>query len=140
MNKVEPRVEYKVLYKLNPAYKGNFQRGNLVVPGIQGVFGEEDGGLAAAQTSAEQCKQYFNTDSKAIEKQGPTGKKIVEIKTKIHDNVIVWIEKYIDGFPTQEKIESCHEKSEPESPPVVEYEEDLDEEELEAMTAPSKAR
>ena len=122
MNHVEPTVEYKVWYKLNPAYKGSFQvekmgkpfinsRGEQEYPiGLHGTFGPSAGGFERAQQEVAKCKAWFNEEKKAIEREGPGGKAVVEVRTTIHDNVIVWIEKYIDGFRTTGQENQCDEQ------------------------------
>jgi len=103
MNHVEKTVEYKVWYKLNPEYKGTFQVDKIgPKTGLHGTFGASAGGFDRAQQEIQKCKAWFNEEKKAIEREGPGGKAVVEVRTTIHDNVIVWMETYIDGFPTNE--------------------------------------
>lgn len=101
----EPVIQYKVFYKLNPEYKGAFQKDKLSKPGLHGTFGEEAGGFERAEEEAIKCKRWFNEDKRAVEKLNERQRKIVEVHTKIHDNVIVWIEKWVDGKPSGETVE-----------------------------------
>ena len=107
MRHVEPIVSFKVCYRLNPNYEGQFQIDKIGKGGVHGEFGPSHGGLHRAKMEAENCKKWFNEEKHAFERMGASGKPVVEVRTTIHDNVIVWIEKYKDGYLEEEK---CVEK------------------------------
>lgn len=106
----EPVMTYKVFYRPNPAYKGSYLRDKIGKGGIHGTFGPENGGLEQAEVAVEKCKAWFNEERIRIERQrekrkGEKGGMDVEIKVIPHDNVIVWIETYKDGFKVIPNVE-----------------------------------
>lgn len=103
----EPKVEWHVCYKANPEYKGSFNVPKK--PGCHGKFGEDKGGMEGAKAGAEACKKWFNEESH-LTMQVVGGQKVEQIKTTVHDNVIVWIEKYIDGVLAGEETK-CESES-----------------------------
>lgn len=107
MKKVDPIITYKVWYKLNPEYEGTFQVDKIGPGGLHATIGPQHGGLPKAHSEAGRVKAWFNEEKIAVEKSHPNGKKEVSVKTVFHDNVIVWIEKYKDGYPDEEVEAKC---------------------------------
>jgi hypothetical protein len=107
------KIEFVVKYKLNPDYDGEFQVKNLTdqdnpnteVVGIHGTFRN----LGLALTAKGKCKDWFNKETVPVEKINQQNKVVTESRTTLHDNVIVWIERTVDGFLDTEWVE-CDEK------------------------------
>lgn len=93
----EPVVRLYVWYAPNPAYKGDHHAN--MKKGLQGSFDSEE----EARAAAEKCKAWFTVKREILKIEGKDGRVRDEIKETIHDNVIVWIDKYIDG----EMVESA---------------------------------
>lgn len=87
---------YKVRYKPNPAYKGDYKGPS--VPGLQGSFGL----IQDAEAAVKSCKRYFNTERILDDVPHPDGSVTQEKQTIIHDNVIVWIDTVEDGVTVPE--------------------------------------
>lgn len=105
MHKVEPVVTYKVWYKLNPEYDGTFQIDKIgAEAGLHATVTPSMGGLPNAKERAVRCKAWFNNEQRAVETSNAKGAKKTHVETKFHNNVIVWIEKYKDGYPVEEEI------------------------------------
>lgn len=120
--KIDQVVTYKVWYKLNPEYEGTFQVDKIGGGGLHATVTPSMGGMSRAMEEAARVKTWFNEEKVAVEKSTARGKKEVEVKTTFHNNVIVWVEKYLDGYSTEEEL-SCPEKAVPLPPkPSVEVE------------------
>ena len=102
-----PKVTYKVWYQPKAEYDGPYQ--SCEAPGLHGTFPT----LLAARGGYEACKRWFNEEKIVVEKSTPKGKLESSVRTIVHDNVDVWLEKYVDGFPTEEKVDPNGEKTEP---------------------------
>lgn len=101
---IEPKLTWKVCYKAKPEYNGVFN-----IPEAPGIHGEFPT-LKLAKEGVESCKRWFNLERR--EKKIQRDSKVhVEEEVRFHDNVIVWIEQYKDGF--YEGNVECEEKPEP---------------------------
>ncbi len=87
----EIEYEFRVCYKMNPHYTGNWH-GDMR-PGVHGKFDT----LKEAQVGMEKCKKFFNEEKVLQELPDERGKVQRTVKTTVHDNVIVWIEEYRNG-------------------------------------------
>ena len=105
----KPKITFKVWYKPNPHYDGHHD-----VCQAEGLHGSFDT-IAKARTGAAACKKWFNDERFFVEKPEVNGKVETELKTVVHDNVVVWIEEYRDGFPVEGEI-SCEGGKEEEAP------------------------
>jgi len=90
-------TEYLVWYKPNPKYAGDYPAPDH--KGLQGRFNH----LEKAEAAVESCKRYFNTEAYLEEVPHSDGSVTNERREKKHDNVLVWIERLVDGAPVQEK-------------------------------------
>lgn len=106
-------ISYKVWYKLNPEYDGTFQVSSMgTEPALHAHVLPSMGGLPRAKQEAQRCKAWFNEEKILLEKQNPaTGKVEQTVKTVMHDNVVVWVEKYIDSYPADEEVPWEEERS-----------------------------
>lgn len=96
-------MTWKVCYKAKPEYQGSFN-----IPEAPGIHGEFPT-LNLAKEGAEACKRWFNQERR--EKKVQRDSKVYsEEEIRYHDNVIVWIEQYKDGFYEEDV---CEEKPEP---------------------------
>ena len=107
------KITFCVKYKLNPDYDGDYQFDkltNLDNPGeeVVGVHGNFRN-LRLAQEAKIKCKDWFNQEKHAVEKVTREGKVQTEVRTTLHDNVVVWLERYVDGHLDLEWQE-CDEK------------------------------
>lgn len=100
----EPKVEYKVYYRANPEYDGDFNVPRK--PGLHATLPL----LHEAEDAEAKCRKWFTEEKVLCPKPQRDGSIVDEIKTVIHDNVIVWIEKHVDGFPVKEEEGSCDEQ------------------------------
>jgi hypothetical protein len=107
---IEPTITYRIWYKLNPEYAGTWQKDKIGGGGLHATVNAQMGGLQRAQEEAGRCKTWFNDEKIAVEKSAPNGKKIVEVKTTRHDNVIVWIERLKDGYAEDEEVKGIVQK------------------------------
>ena len=114
-HKIDPLVTYQVWYKPNPEYDGTFQLDKMGKGGKHATVTPEMGGYNGAIQAAARCKAWFNEERTAVETSTDNGKVIVNVKTAVHNNVIVWIEKYVDGTYVEEEFKPCL----PESNPVA---------------------
>lgn len=108
------KIEFMVKYKLKADYDGDFQRDKLTdtenpdaeVVGVHGVFRN----LGRAIEAKAKCKAWFNKEVVPVEKMNGAGKVVMETRTTLHDNVDVWLERFVDGFLDAEWEESCEGK------------------------------
>jgi hypothetical protein len=109
------KIEFSVKYKLNPDYDGDYQYDKLTdannpdeeVVGLYGKFRN----LPLAMQMKQKCKDWFNKEMHAVERVNREGKVHSEVRTTLHDNVVVWLERYVDGHLDLEWQE-CDVKSE----------------------------
>ena len=104
MHHVEPKIEFKVYYRPNPEYEGEYN-----VPSKSGLHGTFDN-IRAARAAVEKCRAWFGEEKIVTLGREINGKREEIVRTVKHDNVIVWIEKYKDGF--QDGEIQCEESSE----------------------------
>ncbi len=95
------RYEFKVWYKQNPHYSGSFN--NNIGSGLHGVFDS----ISKANEEAAKCKVWFteervndNMKDGQVQKEGAPG----NITTTVHDNVIVWVEEWVNGVKKESKV------------------------------------
>ena len=93
---VEPKLEFHVLYKPKPNYVGSHHAD--LRPGTHAVCLSR----ADALMQAGKCKKYFNEENILIPNEDPAKNRI---NTVVHDNVIVWIDEYVDGVFQEPKGE-----------------------------------
>lgn len=108
--KMENVVTYRVWYEPNPDYDGTFQVDKIGRGGLHATVTDAMGGLERAKREAALCKRWFNEEKILIEKAGPDGKIQHEVKTIMHDNVIVTLQKLVDGFTTEDVVSWEEEK------------------------------
>lgn len=107
----ETVTTFRVCYKANPDYDGDYNVPSK--PGFQGPYDRLAGELGARE-GVKSCKRWFNEEKIAIERT-VNGQLETSVKTIYHDNVICWIERYVDGI-LDEAFDGKDQQCEPESP------------------------
>lgn len=110
--RIDPIVSYKVWYRPNPEYNGTFQMDKIGNGGLHAHVGPAmavPGGstLDRAIQESKVAKSFFNEEKVAVESSDSQGRKKTVIKTNYHDNVIVWVETFKDGFPIKDGEIAC---------------------------------
>ena len=97
----EIKYEFKVRYKANPHYAGHWHSG--LKPGLHGTFDT----MAEAVTAQAKCRKWFNEENVILAQADDKGVIADDVKTTIHDNVVVWIESYENGVLVKDKKEKA---------------------------------